>query len=68
MPSKHSSKDWPLGKFECRTYKDKKLHGIACFKEYISQWNVAVKSDTCKQLIINTKKPYRGASIDKMQR
>ena len=57
-----------MGKFECRTYKDKTLCGIACFKEYISQWKVAVRLDTCKQLIINTKKPYRGASIDKMQR
>ena len=53
-----------LTKFEYRLYKDKTLCAIACIEEYI---NVVIGLEI-QQFTIITKKPYRGASNDTMQR
>ena len=51
-------------KFEYRAYKYK-IFVITCLKDYISRWIPELDS---MQLIITTKKSYRGSSIDTMQR
>lgn len=51
-------------KFEYRAYKYK-ICVTTCLKDYISRWIAELDS---MQLIITTKKSYRGSSIDTMQR
>ena len=64
---KHSRKGKPLDKFEYRSYTHKKLCIISCLREYLTRRDkhVSLKTD---QLIIAPKKPFKGASIDKMRR
>ena len=64
---KHSRKCNPLDKFEYKAYEDETLCVIACPKEYISRRNKH-EGLTTDQLIITHRKPFKGASIDKMKR
>ena len=64
---KHSKPVKKLDSFHYRAYHNKKLHVVACLKEYLKRRNIKVQVDT-KALFITYGKPFRTAAIDSMRR